>query len=828
MHSTLSFALRLLTSLFGYILLVLLVLVGIIAALAGASDSFQGPRRLRQTWKDESYLCDRCNEVDFEALLTTRPTKRYGTRLPYGRFWNMNVTGDIRGCESCDHRGCRFCDLLQQLVERNKVGLRDMWVKVALNREFNALRITISTSSEWKTKGEKRERRWKINPIEPQWAMFSPEAKLEKIIVNGRNFLENFNAPENLMEGIDIELTKKWIKDCSKEHTSSYYHGKRPHSQEGPTTYTRSTSTHRPALPHRNSSWRRRLFRSLFKGKNDATESAATYRNTAVPIVPIIVEPPKTLRLVDVENWCIETIPYDPSGEGLPQFVALSYVWGIEHSPQLQVNNQNQWAISGALRTVNLPKTIKDAIHCVSMLGEKYLWIDRLCIVQDSKKEKANTIKHMHGIYMNAYLTIVAGFGHSASSGLQGYSAAAPWSPESYYIRGIELSLAPVVGFDELRESAWVTRGWTFQEIVCSRRSLVLMKSSAAVWCPKSIHYQDRRGTSVLPHPKWATGFNPMSFEPAVENGSEGQRKPELYERKLEDLLKAYLPRRLTSDDDYLNAFSGVLGYLEAELGEHHHGLPEKIFHRMIAWSSNSIVSEGGLERPTWSWVSWKFADGEVSFRIPEGDSIISFYRGDELDNPISSPQQSGQGNANPLDEARHAHFKPDKAKMKKQVSSLGSKANSTSKQYFSHRRLQNLREATSTTPTPTTDDFLRNHVLVFFTSAVSLSMHKSYYRHYNSNLERWDIHERSGRQVTSITIPTFIEWQEREGIFIVIQSRLSIAPSSVSYRLMLIQNAGLVFRRICITENFIDASRWHSLIGMSSKNPERMLVILG
>jgi Heterokaryon incompatibility protein (HET) len=55
-----------------------------------------------------------------------------------------------------------------------------------------------------------------------------------------------------------------------------------------------------------------------------------------------------------------------------------------------------------------LPKTIQDAIHITRRLGVPHLWVDALCIIQDSKKDKSAEIKKMSTIYMNTAVTIAA------------------------------------------------------------------------------------------------------------------------------------------------------------------------------------------------------------------------------------------------------------------------------------------------------------------------------------------------------------------------------------------------------------------------------------
>lgn len=42
-----------------------------------------------------------------------------------------------------------------------------------------------------------------------------------------------------------------------------------------------------------------------------------------------------------------------------------------------------------------LPTTITDSMELVSKIGERYLWVDALCIVQDDEKEVAEQTSQM-------------------------------------------------------------------------------------------------------------------------------------------------------------------------------------------------------------------------------------------------------------------------------------------------------------------------------------------------------------------------------------------------------------------------------------------------
>ncbi|KAI9855160.1 MAG: hypothetical protein M1813_000519 [Trichoglossum hirsutum] len=53
-----------------------------------------------------------------------------------------------------------------------------------------------------------------------------------------------------------------------------------------------------------------------------------------------------------------------------------------------------------------LSRTIQDAIIITRKLGVKYLWVDALCIIQDSRTDWLKESANMHAIYANSLLTI--------------------------------------------------------------------------------------------------------------------------------------------------------------------------------------------------------------------------------------------------------------------------------------------------------------------------------------------------------------------------------------------------------------------------------------
>lgn len=71
-------------------------------------------------------------------------------------------------------------------------------------------------------------------------------------------------------------------------------------------------------------------------------------------------------------------------------------------------DNMKQFFQPQAFEHIQLLKTIKQAIALTSALGEQYLWVDALCVVQNGP-DKFDHLNAMASLYANSTLTIVAG-----------------------------------------------------------------------------------------------------------------------------------------------------------------------------------------------------------------------------------------------------------------------------------------------------------------------------------------------------------------------------------------------------------------------------------
>jgi hypothetical protein len=118
--------------------------------------------------------------------------------------------------------------------------------------------------------------------------------------------------------------------------------------------------------------------------------------------------------IIDVVDECIV------EGDIADRYLTLSYVWGGVQTLQATTSNIERLKQPGSLASdqLVLPKTIRQALEITRLLGERYIWIDQLSILQDDYEHKQTQIEHMAEIYANSYLTLLAVTGDTADHGL--------------------------------------------------------------------------------------------------------------------------------------------------------------------------------------------------------------------------------------------------------------------------------------------------------------------------------------------------------------------------------------------------------------------------
>lgn len=96
-------------------------------------------------------------------------------------------------------------------------------------------------------------------------------------------------------------------------------------------------------------------------------------------------ESPLPRRLLHIGPSKIRLI--ETQGE-LGKYAALSYCWGTEPQKHLRTLSSNLDKMKTSISWEELPLVFKDSLMVLDNLGVDMVWIDSLCIVQDSVRGK--------------------------------------------------------------------------------------------------------------------------------------------------------------------------------------------------------------------------------------------------------------------------------------------------------------------------------------------------------------------------------------------------------------------------------------------------------
>jgi hypothetical protein len=319
--------------------------------------------------------------------------------------------------------------------------------------------------------------------------------------------------------------------------------------------------------------------------KNHIEESVA--KHEWKPKRPLVL--PDEFRVIDVERDKVVLAPDHC------QYVALSYVWGeITTALMLRMDNVQRLAQDFSISRTDLPATIRDAMIACAKIGQRYLWVDCLCIVQDGHEDiKQAQIEKMGDIYAFAFLTIVGASGDDARSGLAGIDGK-PRLKAPHFIRFNNMVLTEKLKspfHDEtLATPKWHTRGWTYQELLFSSRLLIFTELGLCY----QYAYRDEL-SSIFE-------FTPTTFTSLQYRGKDVNAKG------IRSMIQEYTRRHLTHDTDTFRAISGVFNYLGVI---HQSGIPVVEFDTNILWQPSSLQqgsrihdSSGTVFFPSWSWGS--------------------------------------------------------------------------------------------------------------------------------------------------------------------------------------------------------------------------------
>lgn len=336
-------------------------------------------------------------------------------------------------------------------------------------------------------------------------------------------------------------------------------------------------------------------------------------------------------RVLDLELGCVTPADLEDC-----KYVTLSYVWGDLPSFRLNGKNFEQLSVEGGLEGIRkeLPKTINDAIHFTKAVGQRYLWVDALCLVQDDAEDVREGVEMMNKIYSGSYFTIVAGewenefvfgsrsgwsnfvtfilgSGIDASAGLPG-TCQTPRSTSRIkttkeFAPGIKMTILQSIDH-HLSNSIYNTRGWTMQEQLLPRRTLIFINGQVHFrcqeanwteesWSDKYTHYLDPDDSNISRIPTSEGGIGDADGMKGVLQAIWAYQK--IFEENSRRILR--------NEGDALRAVTGILGPLKKGMRSSMvEGVPGSYLDHFLLFSSIN----GNLRRregfASFSWAGWE------------------------------------------------------------------------------------------------------------------------------------------------------------------------------------------------------------------------------
>ena len=345
------------------------------------------------------------------------------------------------------------------------------------------------------------------------------------------------------------------------------------------------------------------------------------------------------LRLVDLRN---STTVYICEGlNHVDQYAALSYRWGRQPPQKLTTSTLAQFSTRG-LSLNDLPATIKDACHVCQSLEIPFLWVDCLCIIQDSVADWNYQAIQMGTIFNQAAVVIRAAAGHDCTYGL--------FQPRKLASNAVsELSCIALdgrAGLCSVRGALLHSypepldnRSWALQEYILSRRALTFGKAEMSWDCAE---HRSESGAQLVTDAR-------AKYLQMLHGPSSHHDKQEISSLSWRSLLLDYARRDLTLARDKLPAIAGLAWWFAKHSGisltDYIAGLWKPHLPQALLWYHSSVTGKDVSKpvrpktsrAPSWSWAAWDFPN--LEWEVTSAEPAIA-----EVLNSTVAKRLVGQG----------------------------------------------------------------------------------------------------------------------------------------------------------------------------------------
>ncbi|KAK5270847.1 hypothetical protein LTR96_004125 [Exophiala xenobiotica] len=331
-------------------------------------------------------------------------------------------------------------------------------------------------------------------------------------------------------------------------------------------------------------------------------------------------------RVIDVGYPPDESAPFLFATEGRAgKYIALSYCWGDGVKPEVKLRKATYDSMLMRIDEERMSRTHREALQVARELGFQYLWIDAICIIQDSLEDWQSESAKMTEVYGNAELTLVAGRNGDSNKGFinNPFVPAMPPHQLEYTHPAYpqeEQNVCYVTLPRNLDRGRVEDRAWCFQESILSRRSIVYGVEQLSFQCQEGLFCED--GTVALREANKEGRY--ILSEPPT-NKIEFSAAKETLLRRWYDMVDRYSMRGIYDPHDIFAALAGIAKAVQKTLRcRYIAGLWEDDLIRGLLWHSRNDTlpfPPGGryqaLKRPTERNAKKPHALGQIALRAP-------------------------------------------------------------------------------------------------------------------------------------------------------------------------------------------------------------------
>ena len=289
-------------------------------------------------------------------------------------------------------------------------------------------------------------------------------------------------------------------------------------------------------------------------------------------------------------------------------YIALSHCWGRSQPLRLLRSSYDEFQHTIIYKT--LPRTFQDAVTATRALGVRYLWIDSLCIIQDSKEDWEEQCAETGRIYRCSFATIA---GPAAADCSAGFLHPRPLMREASltltdgesrselalgYL-GVDMDLIFLAAEPNAPLSR---RAWTFQERLLAQRILYFGTRGLYLECLTNVRIDSCH------HPIESTIFNGAKLSKTRMEELKGRDECFGY---WVSMIQTYSALALTKRMDRLPALAGMASEFSriTSTSPYLAGLWRDDLPRGLTWYVNvkspaSGVLSAEYIAPSWSWAA--------------------------------------------------------------------------------------------------------------------------------------------------------------------------------------------------------------------------------